>query len=241
MNSGSLRAVSNKLEKRRKARQKEKIKERVALAVWFIVFIAFVLICYVFMGPDPIDNYLANFMMPLASLGSGVRPNLFDRLINWLTPDEEKLGPRRIVTTNGHLYETAPRIWQFVGHWSSADLMDALPGMVWVFGDNVDRRGCGGQACIRYVPGAFGIPTKLGPGVLEHHYFSDTYYHTHRKYIDDAMDQLCDMWNQGRVIVLSENGYGNGLAQLDVVAPKLYSHLMLRLNLLVKTAYRSRA
>ena len=44
---------------------------------------------------------------------------------------------------------------------------------VFVFGDNTERKGFGGQAVIRGLPNTFGIVTKILPNITEESYMSD--------------------------------------------------------------------
>lgn len=96
---------------------------------------------------------------------------------------------------------------------------------VYVFGDNMEGRGLGGQAReMRGEPNAIGVPTKWRPGREERDYFTD----------DDAKDR--DVWHaihgafermraalaEGRNVVIPFDGLGPGLAELPTRAPKLH-------------------
>lgn len=97
---------------------------------------------------------------------------------------------------------------------------------VFVFGDNMEGRGMGGQAReMRGEPNAIGVPTKWRPGRADRDYFSD----------DDAKDR--DVWHaihgafqriraalsDGRNVVIPADGLGTGLAELPTRAPKLHA------------------
>lgn len=99
------------------------------------------------------------------------------------------------------------------------------PKALYVFGDNLDRVGNGGQAAeMRGEPNAFGIPTKRTPG-----HGSDTDY-----FSDDAedLDNILKMFSAhfnalyhlldvGNIVVFPSDGIGTGLSELPARAPKL--------------------
>lgn len=106
--------------------------------------------------------------------------------------------------------------------------------MIFVFGDNMQREGKGGQACIRDEFNSVGIRTKVNPDRYTYSYFSDDQYSKYAKIIEYDIANIKDLLSYHH-IVLSKNGYGNGLAELDIRAPKLYSHLCSLLNILCGT------
>lgn len=90
----------------------------------------------------------------------------------------------------------------------------------YVFGDNLLGRGTAGQACIRGLPNAFGIPTKKGPGRKPGDYFTDDEYDRNVQEINAALAKIPN----DKPIVVNIN-IGLGLAQLDEKAPKTYRYL----------------
>jgi len=102
------------------------------------------------------------------------------------------------------------------------------PNTVFVFGDNLIGRGKRGQAVIRDEPNAFGIPTKRLPSMREGSFFSEQ----QDEYIavDAAIDKLIDMRKNGYQIVFPSSGVGTGLAEMSKRSPKLWSHMMIRIN-----------
>jgi hypothetical protein len=106
-----------------------------------------------------------------------------------------------------------------------ADLI-ANPDILYVFGDNAQRRGLGGQAKeMRGEPNAHGVRTKWEPRLKPTSFFTD-----------DAYDAICAMIEEdllaprarlqaGRLVVLPLDGLGTGLAQLPEKAPRAYAFL----------------
>ncbi|ELQ8317897.1 hypothetical protein R2571_006804 [Pseudomonas aeruginosa] len=101
----------------------------------------------------------------------------------------------------------------------SAELLRANPGRVFVFGDNLIKRGTAGQAIIRAEPNAFGIPTKRLPSMSEMAFFSDR--EDEREALLSALRELFVLAST-REIVFPESGLGTGLAQMAARSPMLY-------------------
>lgn len=67
----------------------------------------------------------------------------------------------------------------------------AAPDTLFVFGDNLERRGLGGQAAeMRDEPSAVGVPTKHQPSRRAEAYFSDADFAAVKPSIDMAMMRL---------------------------------------------------
>lgn len=106
-----------------------------------------------------------------------------------------------------------------------ADLQ-ANPHILYVFGDNLQRVGMGGQAGeMRGEPNAFGFATKRDPGMSEDSFFYD----------DNGADTDAVFSEFVRIrgvlinrpfaysgIVVPSDGLGSGLARLNETAPNLY-------------------
>lgn len=94
--------------------------------------------------------------------------------------------------------------------------------MIFVFGDNLDRSGRGGQAIIRHEPNAFGIPTKRFPRMHESAFFSDS--ECERNHVLTALRNL---WHvaQGKQVVFPKDGIGTGLAKMEEKSPLLYAEM----------------
>ncbi|UTC28315.1 hypothetical protein GURKE_02840 [Brevundimonas phage vB_BpoS-Gurke] len=107
--------------------------------------------------------------------------------------------------------------------------------VLYVFGDNVQRRGFGGQAReMRREPNAVGIVTKLTPEL----YFGNTPEEVvaQNRMIDEDMKPLFAKVKAGGVVVWPADGVGTGLAQLSVRAPRTFDYLSHKLAALLKAA-----
>ena len=97
------------------------------------------------------------------------------------------------------------------------------PDKVFLFGDNLTRKGYGGQAKeMRDEPNAIGIPTKKLPTNGPNAFFSDIELEINKYVIDRAFGKI----PKDKTIVIPSAGLGTGLAQLDVKAPKTYAYLL---------------
>ena len=109
-------------------------------------------------------------------------------------------------------------------------MLRANPDKVYLFGDNLQGKGKGGQAVIRDEPNAFGIPTKKSPTMKDDAFFNDAEFGQNVAAIDAAFNKI----PAGKTIVLPEDGLGTGLAQLKERAPETYRYLQERVNELKK-------
>lgn len=105
------------------------------------------------------------------------------------------------------------------------DLRDN-PEWIYLFGDNLMRVGMGGQAAeMRGEPNAYGIPTKVAPGNAPEDFFNDLdFLVVSNQYMDDFA-YLMDALDEGKTIVIPEDGLGTGLADLNNKAPKIMDDL----------------
>ena len=100
------------------------------------------------------------------------------------------------------------------------------PKTLFVFGDNMLRRGFGGQAAeMRGEPNAVGIPTKNTPSNAPAAFFSDKDFETAKSVIDEACDQLETHLKNGGKVVWPEDGIGTGRADLANRSPKIWDYL----------------
>ena len=96
------------------------------------------------------------------------------------------------------------------------------PTWLFVFGDNLARKGLGGQAReMRGEPNAVGIATKRSPSMNSDAFFSDSDIHNVivMGAIKDSFRILEFHLLSGDVVVIPKNGVGGGLANLPVNAP----------------------
>lgn len=104
----------------------------------------------------------------------------------------------------------------------SVDLCRQYPDSVFVFGDNLDRHGRGGQAIIRYEPNTFGIPTKRFATMQTGAFFKDS--PCERQHVLNA---LRDLWSiaRHRDIIFPSAGIGTGLAQMPQRSPLIFAEM----------------
>lgn len=101
--------------------------------------------------------------------------------------------------------------------------IETHPDKIFVFGDNLIKKGKGGQAMIRDAQNAFGIPTKRLPSMSQDSFFSD-------KEEEDlavlaSLRTLYTMSLKGKEIVFPLDGLGSGLAEMDKRSPILYKKM----------------
>jgi hypothetical protein len=106
------------------------------------------------------------------------------------------------------------------------DDVKSNPDKIYVFGDNTQRVGMGGQAQIRNNPNAMGIATKISPSMDEAAFMSDKNFISNVQIIDGDINKIKAT---GKVVVMPSNGLGTGLAKLKEKAPKTYAYLKQRL------------
>jgi hypothetical protein len=107
---------------------------------------------------------------------------------------------------------------------TTEDIENSDPRVVYIFGDNLDQEGHGGQAKVArpFVSKgkAFGIPTKRHPGMHDGDFFSD------RKdeilFVKKAFGVINLFRTKGKIIVFFP-GIGEGLAELPTRSPIIYN------------------
>lgn len=96
----------------------------------------------------------------------------------------------------------------------------ANPSKVYVFGDNVDRRGYGGQAKeMRGEPNAIGVATKHSPSMSSRAFFDDTI--ECQIIVMQDLKKVQDALDAGETVVVPTDGIGTGLSRLQTTAPNL--------------------
>ena len=98
---------------------------------------------------------------------------------------------------------------------------------IFLFGDNLARRGSGGQAAqMRSEPNAIGIPTKKLPSNVGEAFFTDAEFEQNKAAIDRAFERLSQMSSAvEQVVVLPADGLGTGRARLESRAPRTFAYL----------------
>lgn len=101
--------------------------------------------------------------------------------------------------------------------WIKRDMLQADPEARFVFGDNAERWGLGGQAKeMRGEPNALGVATLFAPG--------DFYREHNLRAIAIVLDDLCLVGREivnGRTVYVPFDGLGTGLARLAENAPSI--------------------
>ena len=93
-------------------------------------------------------------------------------------------------------------------------LLRSKPERIFVFGDNLLRKGTAGQAVIRFEPNAFGVPTKRAPSMERSAFFSDR---------DDEINAIAIALTN--TVVFPAAGLGTGLARMAECSPEAYSFM----------------
>ena len=107
------------------------------------------------------------------------------------------------------------------------DTVRANPDKVFIFGDNLLRRGYGGQAKeMRDEPNSIGIPTKKKPSSTPGSFFTDDEFDDNIKVINKAFDEI----PRECTVVIPFAGIGTGYAQLRERVPKTFQYLITRLE-----------
>ncbi len=100
------------------------------------------------------------------------------------------------------------------------------PEKLFVFGDNIARKGYGGQAKeMRGEPNAVGIPTKYSPEMFKTSFFNDTDFDRFKSHIDEPFDRLKKHIEAGGIVVWPKDGIGTGRARLKQKAPAVFWYI----------------
>lgn len=107
------------------------------------------------------------------------------------------------------------------------------PKVLYIFGDNAERRGLGGQAReMRGEPNAVGVRTKLTPHLAFNSFMSDDNYDYNRKMINEDFVRLVDHARVDGIIVIPYDGIGTGLVQMSTHCPQTFAYLQARISAL---------
>jgi len=153
-----------------------------------------------------------------------MNPNMNNLLFDYKKDDDLSLTlpiECREILLNGDIDN---KLAIFNGFWTVEECKES-PKSLFVFGDNDDKKGAGGQAIIRYCKNSIGIPTKKHPNNnVSSFYTDDTYYDNCFK-IYFAISKLIIASTKFDEIVFPEDGFGTGLAKLPEKAPKTLAYL----------------
>lgn len=119
------------------------------------------------------------------------------------------------------------------------EMAQAEPNALFVFGDNLQRRGTGpksGQAVIRPEPNAVGIPTKREPSMHPCAFFNDGDLDRYLDARAPSLYRLIQHLREGGTVVLPADGLGTGRARLHQTSPAIWAQLQEDLTALKETA-----
>lgn len=120
---------------------------------------------------------------------------------------------------------------------SREDIRSTFPTHIYLFGDNMQRVGMGGQAySMRGEPNSFGVPTKWAPDSRESSYFSDGDFPAIANAINFPFNVAFAWLRLGATVVVPADGLGTGLSELPTRAPQIYNYIEHLTALLAKNA-----
>jgi hypothetical protein len=133
------------------------------------------------------------------------------------------------------------KILFFDGYWTCNDVQQNRDHL-FIFGDNNLHIGKGGQAIIRDEWNTEGIPTKKVPRNYEFAFYSDEDYDENCYKIFEAINIIKKrlLRERYKVIVLPEDGFGTGLAQLSKRAPLTFKYLNRKVKELLQDIGRNK-
>lgn len=100
------------------------------------------------------------------------------------------------------------------------------PTVMYLFGDNMQRVGLGGQAKeMRGEPNAQGVATKVTPGMNEFEFFSDDQFGIFVSVIETDLAPAFKHIAEGGIVVIPSDGLGTGLSELPTRAPICFKFL----------------
>ena len=119
------------------------------------------------------------------------------------------------------------------------DLWDN-PDWLFVFGDNIAKRGFGGLAKVcRGEFNAIGVPTKQYPSNSDGAFLKDADLVRWRVHSAPSRHRIEEALAEGRTVVFPSAGIGTGLAKLEEHAPLIWAELQKWLDRLRQDFYNS--
>lgn len=119
--------------------------------------------------------------------------------------------------------------------WFTTEQIEADRDIYYLFGDNVMRKGTGGQAKVcRDQPNCIGVVTKLKPDYEETSYMSDDDYDINVERITLDLLKIYKLLKDGKTVIFPYDGIGTGVAELPKRAPKTYEYIQRCWNFLVE-------
>ena len=113
----------------------------------------------------------------------------------------------------------------------TSELVRANPDKIYLFGDNDERRGTGGQAQIRNENNVYGIRTKAAPHTGDAAYWTPEGHEENIAKIDEDFKAAIDRARaENKTIVIPTNGFGGGFSKLDEKSPETFAHINKRIQ-----------
>lgn len=110
--------------------------------------------------------------------------------------------------------------------WVSRDDVKQHRDRIYVFGDNMERVGMGGQAgSMRGEPNTVGVPTKWRPSMADDAFFSDDDLERVIPAISREFKKLQEHIASGRTVVIPSGGLGTGFSELQKRAPRVLEYI----------------
>lgn len=111
------------------------------------------------------------------------------------------------------------------------EYVKANPDKLFLFGDNLEHRGFGGQAAaMRGEPNTVGIPTKKKPTRDDDAFLTDDEFEINKSVIEAALSPVFIAVSDNNItLVIPADGLGTGRAELDRRAPQTFAYLQRRL------------
>lgn len=100
--------------------------------------------------------------------------------------------------------------------------LQANPGVLYVFGDNVERKGMAGQAAeMRGEPNAIGVATKWKPTNQPDAFFNDDQFDQIIPILTQDLTPVYNAVIANKIVVWPQDGIGTGYARLHICAPRI--------------------
>lgn len=104
--------------------------------------------------------------------------------------------------------------------------LEKNPDVLYLFGDNDQRSGFGGQAKeMRGEDNAVGVRTKWAPSMAESAFFNDKDAEMIMAMIAEDLSELHEHLAAGWIVVIPSDGLGTGLSELPERAPQVNAFL----------------
>ncbi len=115
--------------------------------------------------------------------------------------------------------------------WITREAVRANPDTIYLFGDNEQPTGLGGQAkYCRGEPNAVGIATKRHPSSNDGAFWSDDDFDRCAAILDADFAPVIDHARRGGKVVCARAGIGTGLSDLPRRAPRLMDYIRAKLR-----------